>query len=341
MKEAPILSVSCCGAGVDSWWWGGWDPRRLWTPRFAPASWSRRSAGGALLALRVVVMLYELISMIISAVESTGYYLATLSVQGAWLCVAYFLCVTCASAAVWVRPSLATTLPPGAVAARAWTGLLQATQAIFAIVVAFEPFIVAVFWVALANDEWAKPVMRQFINFQYHAMGLIFVWLDLLLCSMALPDRHILIVCSAIIICLAINIIVTRATGVPVYPIAIGTWTSAGVSIGTIVLSVAAGVTLYFIGAAMVALRDRLASSRCCAAPAADGSAKASDGSAGQEDAWEAAYPRRFSDDPAPLPCRSCCVAGGAAPAASHAASSNEAAALAGAPKAPSTVPPV
>ena len=76
-----MLGVSCCGAAVDAWWWGGWDVRRLWTPRFLPSSWSRRTAGGVHLALRACATAYELIAMAINAASaaSGSYYIATLS----------------------------------------------------------------------------------------------------------------------------------------------------------------------------------------------------------------------------------------------------------------------
>ena len=54
MVTTAVCGTVCC----ESWWWGGMDFRRLWTPRLLPGSCSRRRAGTCHLLWRMLVTLY-------------------------------------------------------------------------------------------------------------------------------------------------------------------------------------------------------------------------------------------------------------------------------------------
>ena len=160
--ELPAFLLRADAALAPAWW-GGWDARRLWTPRWGTPQtvW---------LSYRLFFALYALVVSSIGraiSTETSDRYIAYLTLQGVWLAVCYLWCQVAVGACVAVWPSLRDIVEPtvgtpqphvtlAPLQRAAWVGLVRATQLLWCIALPFEVSIVITYWLLLAEPDTSQ-----------------------------------------------------------------------------------------------------------------------------------------------------------------------------------------
>jgi hypothetical protein len=137
------------------------DARRLWAPRFHPASLSQRTGGLIQLCIRAFLFLYAFCLSVWNRTRSntTDYDAAYLTYWGVWLVVFHFFGAFVCSLIAWVRPDTGSCADPhdapfsSPYQRKAWIALIKITRLIFSIAVPVQLVIVVIYWLLLASPQ--------------------------------------------------------------------------------------------------------------------------------------------------------------------------------------------
>jgi hypothetical protein len=181
----------------------------------------------------------------------------------------------------------------------------------------FQVVVVALYWALVYAAGDNSQDFEWFLDITQHGAACTFIWIDLLISRMRLPDRHSIIAFMAAIVYVCWNAGYTLTQPPALYSIL--TWTSAAsayYSIGAV-----AGVCImFFVGSAVSAVLEK-----CSRRPPLPVNAEATTGQdkvlvaigvgdtpkAGpslnvDDDTFEESFPRNFFDEDIAFPCSSC-----------------------------------
>ena len=137
------------------------DARRLWAPRFHPASLTQRTGGLIQLCIRGFLFLYAFCLSVWNRTRSntTDFDASYLTYWGVWLVVFHFACAFVCSVVAYVRPDVGSCADPQEAPfskpyqRKAWIALVKITRLMFSIAVPLQLVIVVIYWLLLAQPQ--------------------------------------------------------------------------------------------------------------------------------------------------------------------------------------------